>query len=478
MPQTAQPRVTLPDVTVVVKKKPEQSKQKTAHKKETSHKRSASSVAAKPTANPPSEPVEAAPNDAQQPETALGPVKGLVATRSATGSKTDTPIVEIPRTVNVVTQDQITEQQPQSVRQALGYTPGVQSQTGASSILDTISVRGFTAPIFLDGLLLANDNGISFARMRLEPYGLERLEVLKGPASGLFGYAPPGGLINAVSKRPQDTPQGEAFVQFGNKDHREAGFDITGPLDPSEALTYRLVGLVRDSDFDFDFADKQRYYIAPSFTIRPDKDTSLTILGSAQRDSGFGPFQFVPLSLTKSSAPFGRISRNTYLGEPDVDDYRQDQWAAGYEFAHRFNNVFQFRQNLRYSRSDQYISAMRAAGMYDPDAKNGTNGPLPPSDELVARSANGVVANVEGLTLDNQLQADFGTGPLTHRVLAGVDYQHINSSSNFFVNMGASPINAYHPVYGTNTALPFDGTPFVLSDGTLDQTGFYLQDQI
>ena len=82
---------------------------------------------------------------------------------------------------------------------------------------------------------------------------------------------------------------------------RAAGFDFTGPLDPSEALTYRLVGLVRDSDFDFDFADKQRYYIAPSFTIRPDKDTSLTILGSAQRDSGFGPFQFVPLSLTEKS---------------------------------------------------------------------------------------------------------------------------------------------------------------------------------
>ena len=131
-PQTAQPQVALPDVTVVVKKKPEQPSKKTARKKDESHRKSASSVAAvvKPAANPTSEPVEAAPNEAQQPETALGPVKGLVATRSATGSKTDTPIVEIPRTVNVVTQDQITEQQPQSVREALGYTPGVQSSDG------------------------------------------------------------------------------------------------------------------------------------------------------------------------------------------------------------------------------------------------------------------------------------------------------------------------------------------------------------
>src|SRR6185312_3135927 len=116
--------------------------------------------------------------------------------------------------------------------------------------LDTIAVRGFTAPIFLDGLLLPNDNGISFARIRLEPYGLERLEVLKGPSSGLFGYSPPGGLINAISKRPQDTSQNEVFAQFGTDNERAAGFDFTGPLDPSENLTYRLVGLVRDSDFD------------------------------------------------------------------------------------------------------------------------------------------------------------------------------------------------------------------------------------
>jgi len=454
----------LPDVTVVVKEKHEAPKKKVARKKTKSKTAPGPSVAssAQPTGEPSFADVQ---SNVEQPETALGPVKGLVATRTATGSKTDTPIIEIPRTVNVVTQDQMTEQQPQSIRQALGYTPGVQNQTGGSSILDTISVRGFQAPIFLDGLLLANDNGISFARLRLEPYGLQRLEVLKGPASGLFGYAPPGGLINAISKRPQDTPQGEAFVQFGNKDHREAGFDVTGPLDPSEALTYRLVGLVRDSDFDFDFADKQRYYIAPSFTIRPNRDTSLTILGSAQRDSGFGPFQFVPLELTQKSARYGRISRDTYLGEPDIDDYHQDQWTIGYEFEHRFNNVFQFRQNMRYARSDQYISAMRAAGVQD-------------NMEWINRSANGVVANVAGLTLDNQLQADFGTGPLQHKVLAGVDYQHIDSSSNFFVNFGASPINAYHPVYGTNTALPFDGTPFVRSDATLDQTGVYLQDQI
>ena len=457
---TPQPEVSLPSVTVVVKEKPPQ-KQVKARKTEKAKKKSTVAPA------PSSEPQTAkSTGDSQQPETALGPVDGLVATRTGTGSKTDTPIVEVPRTVNVVTEDQITEQQPQSVREALGYTPGVQNQTGASSILDTIAVRGFPAPIFLDGLPLPTDTAIGFAKIRIEPYALERLEVLKGPSSGLFGQLPPGGLINAISKRPQDTPHNEVFIQGGTDNYRQAGFDFTGPLDASGDLSYRLVGIARDTDLDFDFADRQRYYIAPSFTWQPSTDTTLTILGSAQRDSGFGPFQFVPLSLTKSSARFGRISRSTYLGEPSIDDYTEDQWQIGYAFAHRFNSVFQFRQNVRYSETDQNIVAMRAAGVQA-------------DMETINRSINAVKAGADGLAIDNQVQADFGTGPLQHRVLAGLDYQHVASSSGFWVNStGVPTINAYHPSYGATVPSPFAGANFVLSNSTLEQTGLYLQDQI
>lgn len=470
--EAAQPQVQLPPLTVETKVKPKKAApKKTAKKKSTAPKAAAATApAAQPapaSPAPPSDQAAMPSGNAAGGETALGPVKGYVATRSATGSKTDTPIVEIPKTVNVVTQDQITVQQPQSIEEALGYTPAVQSQVGASSILDTIAVRGFPAPIFLDGLLLPTDTGIGFAKIRLEPYALERLEVLKGPSSGLFGQSPPGGLINAVSKRPQFTPSNEIFLQFGNHDHIEAGFDFTGPLDKSGKYSYRLVGLTRDGDFDFDYADKQRYFIAPSFTIRPSADTTLTILGSAQRDEGFGPFQFVPLELTKSSAPLGRISRKTYLGEPGIDDYTEDQWQIGYALEHRFDSVFQFRQNVRYSESDQSIIAMRAMGVLDPNA--GT----------IARGINAVDASFEGFAIDNQVQADFRTGWVSHRVLAGLDYQHIDSSSEFWVNNSAPPINAYNPVYGAAPIpSPFAGANFVLADSTLEQTGLYLQDQI
>lgn len=455
--QAAEP-VPLPQVTVETSKKAA----KPASKKKAVAK-SVAKAAPKPAPATPAPAPDASAGAA--PETATGPVKGYVATRSATGSKTDTPLLEVPRTVNVVTKDQITAQQPQSVRDALGYTPGVQNQTGASSILDTIAIRGFTAPIFLDGLLLPTDSSIGFARIRVEPYGLERLEVLKGPSSGLFGQSPPGGLINAVSKRPQDTPHGEVFIQGGTDDHRAAGFDLTGPIDPAGDVSYRLVGLARDTDLDFDFADRQRYYIAPSLTWKMSDDTKLTLLGSAQRDSGFGPFQFVNLALTKSSAPYGRISRSTYLGQPGIDDYTEDQWQVGYNFEHRFNDVFQFRQNVRYSESDQDIIAMRAFG-------------LAADQRTVLRGINAVQAGFEGFAADNQLQADFTSGPLRHRVLAGVDYQHVDSNSGFWVNNSAPPIDAYNPNYNQVIPSPFAGANFVLSDSTLEQTGVYFQDQI
>jgi iron complex outermembrane receptor protein len=448
--QAQQPVVTLPQLTVEGKK--------AAPAKKAAPKRAVTQ------AQPVAEPAQAI--SGPPAGTASGPVDGYVATQTSTGSKTDTPIIEIPRTVNVVTRDQIEAQQPQSVREALGYTPNVQNQTGSSSILDNIAVRGFTAPIFLDGLLLPTDGAIGFSRIRLEPYGLERLEVLKGPASGLFGQSPPGGLINATSKRPQDEPHNEVFVQYGTNNYRATGFDFTGPLTSSGDVAYRIVGLARDTDLDFDFADRQRFFLAPSLKWRISGDTTLTVLGSVQKDSGFGPFQFVPFELTKSSAPFGRISRKTYLGEPSLDDYTETQWQLGYSLEHRFNSALQFRQNLRYADTDQDIVAMRAAGVQA-------------NMRTINRSANAVLATAQGLSIDNQLQWDFTTADLKHRVLVGLDYQHVDSSSGFWVRSpGVPTIDAYNPVYGSPVPSPFTGANFVLSDGTLQQTGVYLQDQI
>jgi iron complex outermembrane receptor protein len=399
-------------------------------------------------------------------ESGTGPMNGYVATQTTSGTKTDTPIVEIPRSVDVVTRDQMEAQQPKSLRDAVAYTPGVQNQTGAGSMLDNIAVRGFTAPIYLNGLLLPSDTAVNFNRVRLEPYNLERLEILKGPPSGLFGQSPPGGLINAISKRPQFLPHNEVYVQYGTDDYKETGFDFTGPVSADAA--FRLVGVVRDTDLDFDFADRQRYFLAPSLTFRPSDDTTLTVMGTVQRDSGFGPHQFVPLALTRKNAPFGRISRSTYLGEPGYDDYEEDTWTLGYELEHRFNAGLKFRQNLRYSDSSQDLVALR------------TNGLIAGSQRRISRDANGLVLDTHGIVVDNQLQANVDWGPTKHRILAGLDYQRILAQSGFWSRLNAaSSIDAYNPVHGVPPLpSPFIFAPTILANTVLNQTGVYLQDQI
>jgi len=402
-------------------------------------------------------------------ETAVGPVKGYVATRSATGTKTDTPILEQPRTVNVVTKDQIEAQAAVSIPQALRYVPGILLDKYTSSgVYDTYVVRGFEAPIYLDGLLLPAEATFSFARVVNDPFAFERIEVLKGPASALYGQVPPGGLINLVSKRPEFEPHNEVFFRTGSFNRAEAGIDLTGPVGADGKLAYRLVGLVRDADLQMDFTDAERYFVAPSLTWRPSRDTSLTILASASHNEGYGPQQYVPFELTqKSTAPFGRIPYSRFLGEPGNDHYEMDQYAVGYDLAHRFNSVFEFRQNLRYSYVENETLAIRTEGL----------DPIAADNRTVARTQNFVTGWTHNFLVDNQLQANFLTGALAHQMLFGLDYQNGNGFGEYKFG-GTNPIDAYNPVYGTPQPPPSALFPFAATSSDTSQLGVYVQDQI
>jgi iron complex outermembrane receptor protein len=194
-----------------------------------------------------------------------------------TGSKTDTPILETPQSISVVTKDQIAAQQAQSVPEVVRYIPAVTTEFyGASSISDEIKVRGFIAPRYLDGLRLPYDTVLQFGQTRTEPYNLERAEVLKGPASSIYGQSSPGGLLNMVSKRPTTERRGEIELQYGSFDRLQGAFDLSGPLDQDRKFLYRVVGVARDTDKAIDFNHESRLFIAPSFTWAPNVDTSFT----------------------------------------------------------------------------------------------------------------------------------------------------------------------------------------------------------
>ncbi|MGB3489813.1 MAG: TonB-dependent siderophore receptor, partial [Xanthobacteraceae bacterium] len=413
----------------------------------------------------PSQQTASRPGPSVPAERGTGPVVGYSAKQSISSSKTDTPILETPQSVSVVTRDQMVAQGAQDLPQALGYTPGVTVPSyGPNQFFDSFKVRGFDAPRYLDGLRLPSDV-TTFAAPKIETYGLERLEVLKGPSSGLYGASDPGGIVNMISKRPQATPHYSVEGTFGSYDRYQGAFDIGGPMDAAGEWLYRLVGLFRQSNTEVNFVQDNKVFIAPSLTWRPNADTSFTILSHYQKIDNKGYQQYVPGQVAFSGNPLGRIKRNTYLGEPGADGYLLEQMALGYAFEHRFDNNVQFRQNFRYTEATQDLHSIRPEGMI--------------GNNLVLRSYDYVRAHTQNLTLDNQLQADFRTGPVTHKVLGGFDYTHMKANSEFRITYAFPPIDAFNPVYGA--AIPSFASlapPFIKRDDHQSQAGFYLQDQI
>ncbi|MCP4617304.1 MAG: TonB-dependent siderophore receptor [Bradyrhizobium sp.] len=408
-------------------------------------------------------------------ERANGPVVGYLANQSATATKTDTPILTTPQSISVVTKDQIFEQGAQSLTEALRYTPGVTLDLyGATTFFDAIKLRGFEAPRYLDGLRLPLDPGTQFAYPRIETYGLERIEVLKGPSSGLYGQTDPGGLINMVSKRPTATPQHEVVGTFGSFNQFQGAFDSSGPLDKNGEFLYRLVGLARTTDGQQDFVHQNRLFVAPSFTWRPTNDTSLTILSHYQNIDNKGWQQYTPGGATLLPNPYGQIPYSRYIGEPSVDGYKLEQASIGYAFEHRFSNFLQFRSNLRYMDVSMDLTGVRSEGFFGvPFSSTGVLADF----RTGPRSINYVVSSARNLATDNNLQADFATGPLLHKVLVGIDYQQQSSQSNYKFSPIA-PIDVFNPVYGAPLPPPGLLPAFIDVNIEQKQLGAYVQDQI
>lgn len=397
------------------------------------------------------------------PERGTGPVRGYAAKVSATSTKTDTPLLETPQSVSIVTQDQVTAQGAQNLVETLRYTPGVFSENfGNGTFFEGFKIRGFDAQRYLDGLRLPMEPVTQFGAPRIEPYGLERIEVLKGPSSGLYGATDPGGFINMVSKRPLQTPHFEALTTFGSFGRKVGAFDFGGPIDQSGEFSYRLVGLGRLSDTQVNFVEDNKVFIAPSLSWQPSVDTKLTILSQYQLVDNSGLQAYVPAQVSLRGYGFPRIPYSRYIGEPGRDAVRVEQGSIGYAFEHRFNDVFQFRQNFRYSAASNNFQAVRSEGFAFPN---------------IFRSFNYSVSETRNLTIDNQLQADFATGPLLHKALVGLDYFTIDSYGDTR-GTGIAPINAYAPIYGSFIP-PASLLPYLIrAKSAQDQLGIYAQDQI
>ncbi|AOB31969.1 TonB-dependent receptor [Bordetella sp. H567] len=393
-------------------------------------------------------------------ETAEGPVPGYVARRSSAGSKTDTPLVETPQSISVVTRQQMDDQAAQTLDQALRYVPAVYSQDNDLRF-DQLTIRGFAADSYLDGMKLNRTTW--FANPRIDPYFLERIDVLRGPASVLYGQASPGGLVDMVSKRPTAEPLHSIEMGIGNDQRYQLGFDFGGPVDQDGKWLYRVTGLGRDANTQTRHVEEQRIGIAPALTWQPSGDTRLTFLGGYQYDPQGGLFNPVPAYGTVRWNPNGKLRPEDYLGNPDTDRFRRTQYSAGYLLEHRFNDLLQVRQNVRYLHDDvDYYQTSLSS-------------PLTPDRRSAYMWANINREHMSQFTIDNQAQFDFSTGPLRHTVLAGVDYQYLQNDirrgGQFFSNY---PIDLFNPDYAG-----YPRVPVTVDETTrLAQVGAYLQEQL
>ncbi|MDE1149650.1 MAG: TonB-dependent siderophore receptor [Azospirillaceae bacterium] len=380
-----------------------------------------------------------------------------------TANKTDTPLLVTPQAISVIERDQIQLQNVQTVTQALRYMPGVQTEKGgADNRIETnqFIIRGFNANEYLDGLRLQAG---TWTAPQFDPYALDRIDVLKGPASVLYGQSSPGGLVALTSRRPSTTESGEVMLQTGNFGRIQGAGDITGPLTSDGTLSYRLTGLVRDTDTQVDHTEYKKWFIAPALTWQPDADTTLTFLGNYQDEPNAGFYNQIPAAGVSLSNPYGKIPTSFYGGEPDYDRMQRTQTSAGYAFTHRFSDEWTVRQNLRY--------------MHDwMDYRAVTFEALQADDKTMVRSPYATEEKLNTFAVDTQMQGDFMTGALKHTLLFGVDYQDSSWDHIAAYSYGAAAtLDWTNPVYGK--AVP---TPAVIQNGLQHQhqTGAYVQDQV
>lgn len=397
----------------------------------------------------------------------VGPVEGVVAKTSRVGAKTATPLHEIPQSVSVIGREEIDDQGAQKVDEALRYTAGVFTQPfGPDSDTNWIFIRGFQATAtgaYMDGLQLFS---YGFGGFYVDSFGLERIEVLKGPASVLYGGSNPGGVVNYVSKRPEFSRTRHVETGINDAGNAYLGFDIG---DFSDNVAMRMTGRIAGGDTYSDNQDGWRGIISPSITWKRDEQTSLTLLGNYthvdenHNGGSFLPYEGTVVDRIFDGVNYGRIDRNANFTETSVDLYERQQASIGYEFEHTMDNDWTVRSLARLGVANIDEVSVYPDGWADATSLNRIN--------------FGHDTTSTTFLIDNQIEGTVATGPAEHRILAGIDYKYYNidqvQSSALFGT--TPPIDAFNPAYG---AALTDRVSYLNQDLTQQQLGFYLQDQI
>ncbi len=423
-------------------------------------------------------------------ESAWGPAATIAARQSATGTKTDTPIQKVPQSISVVTAEEMALHQPKSVKEALSYTPGVAVGTrGASNTYDYLIIRGFAADgqsqnNYLNGLKM---QGNFYNDAVIDPYMLERAEIMRGPVSVLYGKSSPGGLLNMVSKRPTTEPLKEVQFKAGTDSLFQTGFDFSDALDDDGVYSYRLTGLARSANAQQKGAEEQRYAIAPAFTWRPNDKTNFTFLSYFQNEPETGYYGWLPKEGTVEPLPNGKRLPTDFNEGAKNNTYSRNEKMIGYSFDHEFNDTFTVRQNLRFaqnkvSQKSVYGYGMCSDPLYSSNPSSSPCANVPQFQWGHTLTRQYVIDNekLENFSVDTQLQSKFATGSVDHTLLTGVDFMRMRNDIDSWFGYAGSV--APSDIYNLDRS-DFDFGAHPNPSGPYrvllkqKQTGLYVQDQ-
>lgn len=399
-------------------------------------------------------------------------------------TKTETSLIETPQSVSVIERDELDARGVQNLNEATRYTAGVLPESqGMDNRVDDMYIRGFDAGswgsnLMLDGMRMPSDGASSWNRSSFNTWNIERVEVLKGPSSVLYGQLAPGGMVNQVSKVPELGQKQVVWAQVDSHGRPTTAFDLGG-ANENENVLWRTVGLFGNGKTQVDHTRHKQWFLAPSVTFKfNDNNTKLTLLGLYQKDNGGSTFQFLPYQGSVIPGAHGFIKNSTFLGEPDWNVYDREQWYAGWQFEHKFNDNWTLSQNARYTHVD---SLYRATVGYGVRGAALTNLNTLTDGHILKRRAVQGEGDSNAKTIDTRLEGKFSTGVLDHTLLTGFDWRE--NKWNFLRKMSSvSPdviaIDIYDPVYSYYDFASTLSLTQVDTDEKDRQAGLYLQDQI
>ncbi|QXH47590.1 TonB-dependent siderophore receptor [Pseudomonas xanthosomatis] len=374
----------------------------------------------------------------------------VVAKELWVGGKVATSILNTPASVSVVTRKELEQRSVSTTEEALLYTPGVVSDFyGSDDRNDYFQIRGFQATTYRDGLTLSSMRGV-----REDPFAYERIEILRGANSTLFGPADPGGSVNFVTKQPRFEQFGQGYVTYGSYNHRETGIDVGDSLNESNTVAGRFTAKMQNSDREYEHSQDDNRFVMGGLTWAPTDYTSATVILDYLKTNSSPNSGGYPLDK--------EYDRDKFYGEPSYNYHDVERTSLSSNITHDFDNGFVLRGNLRYSElTDNYGYVY----LSDSATRVGTS---------IPRYLLGTDSDANQFNGNLMLQYDHQFEHIDSSSLVGVEYLNSSTKESSVYDL-VSSIDIANPVF---TGVPATLTPYTAKKNDVTTKAVFLQQNL